>query len=59
MVESPITVTAMALEADGAEAIFVSCDIGDAKSYLINLARRRCVELVLQTETATQAHGFE
>ncbi len=63
VVESPITVTAMAIESEGEQAIFVSADIGDAKAYLINLARRKFVELGGQIDpkkviiSATHSHN--
>ncbi|MBO5755413.1 MAG: hypothetical protein J6R89_05085, partial [Clostridia bacterium] len=63
VVESPITVTAMAIESEGQQAIFVSADIGDAKAYLINLARRKFVELGGQIDpkkviiSATHSHN--
>lgn len=45
VIESPLTVTAMAIEADGEEAIIVSADIGETQPYLINLAREKYVAL--------------
>ena len=45
VVESPLTATAMAIEADGAEAIIVSADIGETQPYLIDLARKKFVAL--------------
>ncbi|MBQ7036495.1 MAG: hypothetical protein IJN74_03280 [Clostridia bacterium] len=44
-VESEISVTAMAVEADGEEMIIVSCDTGEAKDSVVLAAREKFAEM--------------
>lgn len=40
-VETPITVTALAIESDGEQAVFCSCDIEGINESMVNRARRK------------------
>ncbi len=49
-VESEISVTAMAVEADGEQMIMVSCDVEGVKDHVIQLAREKFAKLVKEVD---------
>ncbi len=61
-VESEISVTAMAVEADGDQMIMVSCDTGEAKEVVVRKAREKFAKLTKEVDprkiiiSATHTH---